>query len=65
MAPGQFDDILPTTTVIAIPDKCDSSNSKIPKDGKLSLTLVDGIEHKGQGDGSAASVLAGVPTSEN
>lgn len=65
MTPGQFDDVLPTTTTVTIPDKCDLSSSKIPKDGKISLTLVDGIEHKSQGDGPATSVLAGVPTSEN
>jgi hypothetical protein len=64
MAPGQFDDVLPTTT-IAIPDKCEYSCSKIPKDTKVSVTLVGGIEHKGQADGPATSVLAGVLTSEN
>lgn len=64
VAPGQFDDVLPTTAV-AIPDKCDSSSLKKAKDAEISLTLVDGIECKGQGDGPATSVLAGVPTSEN
>jgi hypothetical protein len=65
VAPGQFEDVLPTTTAVAIPDKCDTSSSKIPEDDKIPLTLVDGIEHAGQADGPATSVLAGVPTSEN
>lgn len=65
VASGQFDDVSPAATAIAIPDKCDSSSLKKPKDVEISLTLVDGIENKGQGNESATSVLAGVPTSEN
>jgi hypothetical protein len=64
VASGQFDDVSAASTTIAIPDKCDSSLRK-PKDVEVSLTLVDGIENKGQGNEPATSVLAGVPTSEN
>ncbi|XP_069703261.1 constitutive coactivator of PPAR-gamma-like protein 1 homolog isoform X1 [Periplaneta americana] len=64
VAPGQFDDATPVSSTI--PDKCDTTSSpKKAKPSDLSVTIVDDIEHKGQGDGSTKSVLAGVPTSEN
>lgn len=65
MASGQFDDVSPAATTIAIPDKCDSSSLKKPKDVEISVTLVDGIENKGQDNEPATSVLSGVPASEN
>jgi len=63
-APGQFDDVLPTATTAAS-SECLSSSLKKPKDVEISLTVVDDIENKGQGDEPATSVLAGVPTSGN
>jgi len=63
-APGQFDDVLPTAATAANSDILSSSLKK-PKDVEISLTVVDDIENKGQGDEPATSVLAGVPTSEN
>jgi hypothetical protein len=64
VVPGQFDDILPAAATTASSD-CLSSSLKKPKDVEISLTLVDDIENKGQGDEPATSVLAGVTTSGN
>ncbi|PSN37579.1 hypothetical protein C0J52_15967 [Blattella germanica] len=61
IAPGQFDD-----ATSAIPNKSDSiSSPKKSKDANISLSLIGGIDSKGQGDGPATSVLAGVPSSGN
>jgi hypothetical protein len=64
VAPGQFDDVLPTAATTVNSD-CLSSSLKKPKDVEISLTLVDDIGNKGQGDEPATTVLAGVPTSGN
>ncbi|KAK7793934.1 hypothetical protein R5R35_007700 [Gryllus longicercus] len=63
---GQFDDASPSAEQVKHGDKiCSSPSVRAAATSDVPISILDGVGHKGQGDGPAQSVLASVVTADN